>query len=464
MDFSDILSLLGEVEYVDFRFTDMLGTWHHMTFCSSSIEEPTLQEGIYFDGSSIKGWKDIHESDMVLKPDPKSYFKDPFSPEVLSVLCDIFDPVSGLSYEPDPRSIAKKAESYLNTTGFATTAFFGPEPEFFIFDGVQFDHSKEHSFYKLTSDEFPSSSAKDAVFNHGHRPLPKGGYFPVAPLDSQESLRSMMIEALKEAGLHAEKHHHEVAPSQHELGYGFASLVKGADDLQIFKYVVKQVAHLNEKTATFLPKPIMDENGSGMHVHQSLWNGSEPLFFADNTYANLSEIALYYIGGVLKHAKAINAFTNPTTNSYKRLVPGFEAPVICAYSARNRSAACRVPSSLGAKAKRVEMRFPDPMANGYLAFTAMLMAGLDGIKNKIHPGSPSDVNLYKDIEEAKKHSSVAKSLEEALDCLEKDHDFLLQGNVFTKDMIESYCELKREEVALINKAPHPLEYRLYYSL
>lgn len=466
--FLDFLST-NQVEFVDFRFSDMVGQWHHMSFPTSTITYDLLEEGIYFDGSSIMGWRAIHESDMIMKPDfttfSASFILDPFSAQKTAIIfCDIFDPKTQKPYERDPRSIARRAEESVIKSGLATTAYFGPEPEFFIFDAVRFGTKKTNSFYEIESDEFPSASTSTTQpLQHGHRPQPKGGYMPVGPLDSLHDLRGEMLTMMAEMGLDMEKHHHEVAPAQHEIGFKFGTLVHTADQVQIYKYVVRNVAHTYGKTATFMPKPIYGDNGSGMHVHQSLWHNDTPLF-AGNEYGGLSETALYYIGGILKHAKAINAFTNPTTNSYKRLVPGYEAPVILAYSSQNRSAACRIPSSKGEKAKRVEIRFPDPLTNPYLGFSAMLMAGLDGIRNKTHPGQPADHNLFEEIEIARTMPTVCGSLGEALKALQEDHQFLLQDNVFTKDFIDTYLHHKWEEVNAYNLAPHPIEFQKLYSL
>lgn len=454
-----------QVDFVDFRFSDMLGQWHHMTFPTSAVNNDLLEEGVYFDGSSIIGWKAIHESDMIMMPDLTRYMNDPFaSQKTTIVFCDVFDPKTKQPYNRDPRGIARRAEDYIKTTGFATTAFFGPEAEFFVFDNVRFGLQKLSSFYEIEADEFPSTNRRQFdIASHAHRPQPKGGYMPVGPIDSLQDLRAEMLTTMVEMGLRMEKHHHEVAPAQHELGFVCGTLVETADYMQIYKYVVKNVAHSYGKTATFMPKPIFGDNGSGMHVHQSLWNGNTPLF-AGERYSNLSEMALYYIGGILKHAKSLNAFTNPTTNSYKRLVPGFEAPVVLAYSAQNRSAACRIPSSTGIKSKRIEVRFPDPLANSYLAFAAMLMAGLDGIRNKIHPGNPADHNLYEDVEISRKYPTVCGSLAEALQALEQNHTFLLEGGVFTKDFLDTYIAYKWKEVQDYNLSPHPIEFQKLYSL
>lgn len=454
-----------QIDFVDFRFSDMLGQWHHMSFTADAVTADVLEEGVYFDGSSITGWRAIHESDMLMMPDLSNYMVDPFSAQkTVIVICDIYDPKTKLPYERDPRGIARRAEQYIQTTGIATKAYFGPEAEFFIFDNVRFGVQKLSSFYEIEADEFPSTNRRSLEISaHAHRPQPKGGYMPVGPIDSLHDLRGEMTTTMAQMGLHMEKHHHEVAPAQHEIGFKFGTLVETADHLQIYKYVVRNVAHAYGKTATFMPKPIYGDNGSGMHVHQSLWHNNMPLF-AGKEYSGLSETALYYIGGILKHAKALNAFTNPTTNSYKRLVPGYEAPVILAYSAQNRSAACRIPTSTGEKAKRIEVRFPDPLANPYISFAAMLMAGLDGIRNKIHPGNPADHNLFEEVEIARKLPTVCGSLGEALKALQEDHQFLTEGGVFTKDFIDTYIHYKWGEVQDYNLSPHPIEFQKLYSL
>ena len=419
-----------------------------------------------FDGSSIAGWKAINESDMILLPDCATAVMDPFAAQPsLVVFCDVLEPLTGQNYARDPRSVAKNAEAYLKTTGIADTMYVGPEAEFFVFDDVRYEVQMNSAFYEVSSEEGPYLSGKKMEEgNHGHRPPIKGGYFPVPPLDASSDLRAEMLTVIADMGVEVEKHHHEVAPSQHELGIKFEHLVKCADNMQIYKYVVHNVAHSYGKTATFMPKPIKGDNGSGMHVHHSLWKNGQPLF-AGNGYADLSETALYYIGGIIKHAKALNAFTNPTTNSYKRLIPGFEAPVLLAYSSRNRSASCRIPYVASPKGKRVEVRFPDPSANPYLAYSAMLMAGLDGIQNKIHPGDPMDKNLY-DLppEELKNVPTVCGSLREAVTALQADSDFLKKGDVFTADLIDSYLELKWEEIYAFEHTPHPIEYKMYYSV
>ncbi|MEQ8654280.1 MAG: type I glutamate--ammonia ligase [Kiloniellales bacterium] len=467
-DVNTVLEMIKEydVKYVDFRFTDPRGKWHHVAQHVSTVDDEMLTDGIMFDGSSIAGWKAINESDMNLKPDLASAVMDPFAAQPqLILVCDVLDPVTGQFYDRDPRSTMRKALAHLSATGIADNAVFGPEAEFFVFDDVRFAVDMNHTFFRFTSEEGPYvSHAEFEEGNMGHRPVVKGGYFPVAPVDSGTDLRAEMVTVMEEMGVPVEKHHHEVAPSQHELGIRFDDMLKCADNMQIYKYVVHNVAHSYGKTATFMPKPVKGDNGSGMHCHQSLWKDGKPLFAGDG-YAGLSEMALYYIGGIIKHARTINAFTNPLTNSYKRLIPGFEAPVLLAYSARNRSASCRIPFGASPKAKRVEVRFPDPGANPYLAFTAMLMAGLDGIQNRIHPGDPMDKNLYDlPAEELKDVPQVCGSLRDALTALENDHDFLLAGDVFTKEQIEGYLELKWEEVWAFEHTPHPIEFQMYYSV
>jgi glutamine synthetase len=455
-----------DIKFVDFRFTDLKGKWHHLAHSVNTVNDELFAEGVLFDGSSILGWKAINESDMLLMPVPETAVLDPFSAQPsLIIFCNVLEPSTGQPYNRDPRSICKRAEAYLKSSGIGDQAFFGPEAEFFIFDDVRYMAGQTHSFFQLGSSEFPESNAlKIEGGNHGHRPGPKGGYFPVPPIDSQSDLRAEMLSTLAEMGVEVEKHHHEVAPAQHELGIKYDSILKSADHLLLYKYVVHNVAHTYGKTATFMPKPIMGENGSGMHVHQSIWKDGKSLF-AGHGYADLSEMALYYIGGLKKHAKALNAFTNPSTNSYKRLVPGYEAPVLLAYSASNRSASFRIPHASHPNGKRVEVRFPDPLANPYLAFAAMLMAGLDGIRNRIHPGDPMDKNLY-DLPpaELKQVPTVCGSLREALEALDKDSDFLKQGDVFTDDLLESYKELKWADVHRFEQAPHPVEFDMYYPL
>ena len=454
-----------EIEWVDLRFTDPKGKWQHLTMVASVMGEDEWTDGLMFDGSSIEGWKAINESDMILKPDLDAVYTDPFSATpMLIVFCDILEPSTGEGYTRDPRTTAKRAEAYVASTGVGDTVYVGPEAEFFMFDNVQFDTNYAESYFKIDDIELPTNTGREYEGgNLAHRPRAKGGYFPVAPVDSAVDIRGEMVSTMLEMGLPCDKHHHEVAAAQHELGLTFGTLTTTADRMQIYKYVVHQVAHAYGKTATFMPKPIAKDNGSGMHTHFSLWSGGKPLF-AGNGYAGLSDMCLYFIGGIIKHAKALNAFTNPTTNSYKRLVPGYEAPVLLAYSSRNRSASCRIPYGTGAKSKRVEVRFPDAMANPYLAYAALLMAGLDGIQNKIHPGDAMDKNLY-DLPPAElaEVPTVAGSLREALDSLEADMDFLLKGDVFTKDQIEAYVELKWSEVARWEMTPSPVEFDMYYS-
>jgi len=454
-----------DVQFVDLRFTDPRGKWQHTAQHVSTINDDFFTDGIMFDGSSIAGWKAINESDMTLMPDPATAVMDPFTAQPqLIMFCDVLEPSTGDPYERDPRSTAKKAEAYMRSSGAGDTAYFGPEAEFFIFDDVRYDVSMNQTFYQIDSEEGPYNSGSEfPEGNFGHRPAIKGGYFPVPPVDSMTDIRAEMVTQMIEMGLEMEKHHHEVAPSQHELGQKFNTLVSTADQTQIYKYCVQMVAHQYGKTATFMPKPVLDDNGSGMHVHQSIWKDGKPLF-AGSGYADLSETALYYIGGIIKHARAINAFTNPTTNSYKRLVPGFEAPVLLAYSARNRSASCRIPYSTSPNGKRVEVRFPDAMANTYLAFSAMLMAGLDGIDNKIHPGDPMDKDLYDlSAEELAGVPTVSASLRQSIEALSADRDFLKKGDVFTDTQIDGYIELKEEETLAYEQTPHPIEFKMYYS-
>jgi glutamine synthetase len=453
------------VEYVDLRFTDMKGKWQHTAQHVSTIGEDAFVDGIMFDGSSIAGWKAINESDMILMPDAETAVMDPFTAKPQLILfCDIVEPSTGQGYSRDPRSTAKRLEDYVKASGAGDSIVCGAEAEFFIFDSVRWGLGGNYAMYQVDSIEGPGSSMKEfPEGNMGHRPSVKGGYFPVAPVDGDVDLRAEMLSTMGEMGLTIEKHHHEVAQSQHELGTRFTTLTKMADEMQIYKYCVHNVAHSYGKTATFMPKPIYGDNGSGMHTHLSIWKDGKPLF-AGNGYADLSEMCLYFIGGIIKHAKACNAFTNPSTNSYKRLIPGFEAPVLLAYSARNRSASCRIPYTTNPKAKRVEVRFPDPMANPYLAYSALAMAGLDGVKNKIHPGDAMDKDLY-DLppEELKEIPTVCGSLREALVALAADHEFLLQGDVFSKDMIEAYIELKWKDVYRFEHTPHPVEFDMYYS-
>ena len=467
-DANDVLKMIEEhnVRFVDFRFTDPRGKWQHTAQAARTVDEDMLLDGVMFDGSSIAGWKVINESDMTLVPDCSTAVLDPFSAqEQLILFCDVIEPSTGQPYSRDPRSTAKRAESYLAQTGIGDSALFGPEPEFFVFDDVRFDVSMHRTFYALDEEEGPYNSGSELEGgNTGHRPAVKGGYFPVPPVDSMGDLRAEMLSVMQDMGVRTEKHHHEVAPSQNELGIEGSRLLETADWLQIYKYCVHNVAHSYGKTATFMPKPVIADNGSGMHVHQSIWKDEKPLF-AGSGYADLSEMALFYIGGIIKHAKALNAFTNPTTNSYKRLIPGFEAPVLLAYSARNRSASCRIPFTSSPRGKRVEVRFPDPAANPYYAFAAMLMAGLDGIQNRIHPGDPMDKNLY-DLppEELSDVPTVCHSLREALISLDEDREFLTQGDVFPDDLIDGFLELKWEEVYSFEHTPHPVEFSMYYSV
>ena len=464
---NDVLKLIKDkdVKFVDLRFTDTKGKMQHVTADVSCVDADMF-EGYAFDGSSIAGWKGIESSDMFLKPDPTSAHIDPFFAQTtLAVFCDVIEPLTGQPYERDPRSIAKKAEAYMASLGIGDKVYFGPEAEFFIFDDVKFSVDPYNVGFKVDSSELPTNSSTEyEMGNLGHRPRMKGGYFPVPPIDSGQDIRSEMLSVLSEMGVVVEKHHHEVASAQHELGIKFGEMITMADHLQIYKYVVHQVSQAYGKSATFMPKPVYGDNGSGMHVHQSIWKNGEPTF-AGNKYADLSESCLFYIGGILKHAKAINAFTNPLTNSYKRLVPGYEAPVLLAYSARNRSASCRIPVVTSPKGKRIEVRFPDPGANPYLAFTALLMAGLDGIQNKIHPGDPMDKNLY-DLPPAElaEIPTVAGSLREALAALDADRAFLKAGGVMTDDMIDAYIELRMSENMRYEMTPHPVEYDMYYSV
>lgn len=460
-----------DIQIVDLRFCDMLGQWQHFSLTRNEFDPSMFDQGIGFDGSSIRGFKRIHESDMILIPDANTFFVEPFSSvATLTIVCDVKDPITLEWYSRDPRYIARKAEEYLRKTGIADAAFFGPEPEFFILDSVRFDQSYNYGFYYLDSDEGFWNSGKDGSNNGhanlGHKPRYKEGYFPTAPLDSLQDIRSEMALTLEKIGVRVEVHHHEVATAgQTEIDMRLDTLTRMADNLLKYKYVTKNVAKKYGKTVTFMPKPIFNDNGSGMHVHQSLWKNEKPLFYGKE-YANLSEMALYYIGGILKHAPALCAITNPTTNSYRRLVPGFEAPVNLAYSQRNRSAAVRIPMySSNPKTKRIEFRCPDPTCNPYLAFSAMMMAGLDGIMNKIDPGKPMDMDIYElEPSEMKGVRSTPGSLEEALQALEHDHDFMLKGDVFTEDMLETWVDYKRQrEVAPIQLRPHPHEFALYYD-
>ncbi|MCF6321683.1 MAG: type I glutamate--ammonia ligase [Rhizobiaceae bacterium] len=465
---ADILKQIKDedIKFVDLRFTDPRGKMQHLTMDVSEVNEEMFADGVMFDGSSVAGWKAINESDMNLMLDPGSAHVDPFfADSTMAIFCDILDPSTGEPYERDPRGTARKAEAYLQSTGIGDTVNVGPEAEFFVFDDVRFATDPYNTGFKLDSDELPSNmDAEYPAGNMGHRPRTKGGYFPVPPIDQGQDYRSEMLLKMKEMGITVEKHHHEVAAAQHELGIKFDTLLKNADNMQIYKYAVHQVAHDYGKTATFMPKPVFGDNGTGMHVHISIWKDGKPQF-AGNEYAGLSESCLFFIGGIIKHAKSLNAFTNPSTNSYKRLVPGYEAPVLLAYSARNRSASCRIPHGTSPNSKRCEVRFPDPTANPYLAFAAMLMAGLDGIKNKIHPGEPMDKDLY-DLPPAElaEIPTVCASLREALDCLAADSKYLREGGVFTQDQIDAYIELKMEEVIRYEHTPHPVEFDMYYSV
>lgn len=469
MSVADVLKMMEDksVKFVDFRFTDTRGKEQHVSVPASMIDETVFEDGKMFDGSSIAGWKGIQESDMILMPAPDSAVIDPFMQDTTLLLrCDVIEPATMQGYERDPRSISKRAEAYLKSTGIGDTAYFGPEAEFFVFDSVRWTNDISGAMYEIDSAE--SAWASDRGFeegNIGHRPAVKGGYFPVPPVDSLQDVRSAMCLAMEEMGVAVEVHHHEVGTAgQGEIGTRFDTLVHKADQLQIYKYCVHNVAHAHGLTATFMPKPLVGDNGNGMHVHQSIFKDGQNLFSGDD-YGGLSETALYYIGGIFKHARAINAFANASTNSYKRLVPGFEAPVMLAYSARNRSASCRIPYVANPKARRVEIRFPDAAGNPYLMFTAMMMAGLDGIQNKIHPGAPLDKDLY-DLppEEEGQIPTVAHSLDTALEALDKDREFLKAGGVMSDDMIDGYIELKNDEVDRLRMATHPIEFEMYYSV
>ena len=468
MSASNVLKTIKDkkIEYVDLRFTDPRGKLQHLTMDATMVDQGMLNDGVFFDGSSIAGWKAINESDMILKPDLTRKIVDPYtSHNTLILFCDILDAIKKDPYERDPRGIAKKAEAYLKSTGVGDKAYFGPEPEFFVFDDVRIKNDMNETSFAIDSTEGPyNSGRKYENGNMGHRPGIKGGYFPVPPVDSAQDMRGEYLKGLRDVGITVEKHHHEVAPSQNELGFQFDTMLRTADLMQIYKYVVHQTAHSYGKTATFMPKPIADDNGSGMHVHQSIWKDGKPNF-AGTGYADLSETALHYIGGIITHARALNAFTNPSTNSYKRLVPGYEAPVLLAYSAHNRSASCRIPYAASPNGKRIEVRFPDPSANPYLAFAAMLLAGIDGIENKIHPGDAMDKNLY-DLppEELKDVSTVCLSLRDALTSLVNDRSFLKKGEVFSDSFIDGYVDLKLREVEKYEQAPHPVEYQMYYSV
>lgn len=456
-----------EIKFIDLRFTDTLGKEQHVSVRATCVNSDFLAEGKVFDGSSIAGWRGISKSDMILMPDVDSAVLDPFSEEkTLIIRCDVIVPDTMGSYSRDPRSVAKRAEKYLSLTGIGDAAYFGPEPEFFIFDDVRWGVNMSGTFYAIDSEESAWNSAKEYEDgNIGHRPTVKGGYFPVPPVDSGQDIRSAMCLAMEDMGIETEVHHHEVGTAgQGEISTRFRKLRRKADELQILKYVVHNIAHAYGKTATFMPKPLVGDNGNGMHCHQSIFKDGSNIFVGDK-YSDLSETALYYIGGILKHARALNAFTNPSINSYRRLVPGFEAPERLAYSSCNRSAAIRIPYVTSAKARRIEVRFPDPMANPYLAFSAMLMAGLDGIQHRIHPGDPIDKNLYDlSAEEKKSIPTVSPTLDVALEALDRDRDFLKEGEVFSDDLIDAYIELKMEEVTKLRMNTHPMEFELYYSL
>ncbi len=458
----------NKAEFVDLKFTDFPGIWQHFTIPISQFSEDIFENGLGFDGSSIRGWKAINESDMLQIPDPATARMDPFTQHpTLTMISDIVDPITRQPYERDPRQIAKKAEAYLKTTGIGDTSFFGPEAEFFIFDDIRFDQSAQHGFYYIDSIEGRWNSGRDEGPNLGYKPRHKEGYFPVPPTDSLMDLRSEMCLEMQKVGIEVEAQHHEVATAgQCEIDMKFDTLLNMADKLMWFKYIIKNVAYRNGRTVTFMPKPLFGDNGSGMHCHQSIWKEGKPLFAGDK-YGGMSEMGLHYIGGILKHAKALCAITNPTTNSYKRLVPGYEAPVNLAYSSRNRSAAIRIPMvSASPKAKRLEARFPDPSCNGYLAFAAMMMAGVDGIKNKIDPGKPLDKNIYSlTAEELEGVPHTPGSLQESLDALKKDHEFLLAGDVFTKDVIMNWIDYKIEnEIQPVALRPVPYEFALYYDI
>jgi glutamine synthetase len=456
-----------DAKILDLRFTDIPGLWHHVSYPIEQLTEASFDEGFGIDGSSIRAWAVIHESDMMLKPDANCHLLDPFTEvPTLVLVCDVVDPVTKQAYDRDPRFIARKAEMYLSSSGIADAAYFGAEAEFFIFDNVRFDQREQYGFYYIDAEEGRWNSGREAN-NLGYRPRFREGYFPVAPTDHYQDLRSEMMLTMQSCGMEVECHHHEVASGgQTEIDLKFDSLLRSADKMLLYKYIVKNVANRNGKTVTFMPKPIFGDNGSGMHTHQSLWKAGEPLFAGDG-YAGLSQLALWYIGGLIHHGPALSAIIAPTTNSYKRLVPGFEAPVSLAYSRRNRSAACRIPMySAAPKAKRVEFRPPDPSCNPYMAFAAMLMAGLDGIENKIEPGKPLDKDIYEtDPEEVSKIPSMPGSLEEALDALQRDHAFLLKGDVFTEELLRTYIEYKRsKEVDAVRLRPHPYEFALYYDI
>lgn len=455
----------NNIKFVDFRFTDYAGKWLHISHCADQVSEEELVHGVAFDGSSVPAWKEINESDMILMPQLDTVFVDPFATlPTLVITCDVIEPQINAGYDRDPRFTAKKAEEYLKQSGIGDVAYFGPEPEFFVFDDVRFKNEPYGNFYAIDSEESPQNTGKVIEGgNLGQRSQIKGAYFDSIPLDTGQDLRSEIVEVMREVGLTPILHHHEVANCQFEIGFKYDTLTGTADNIQKFKYVVRNVCQSYGKSATFMPKPIFADNGSGMHVHQSIWKDGQNLFKGDS-HANLSELALYYIGGIIKHAKAINAFTNPTTNSYKRLVPGYEAPVLLAYSAKNRSASIRIPHVTNENARRIETRFPDPASNPYLGCAALLMAGLDGIKNKIHPGEPKNQDLYHaSSKDLKKIPTVARSLRDALTALNKDRAFLLAGDVFSNEQIDAYIELKMKEVERYEQIPHPVEFEMYYN-
>lgn len=455
----------NNIKFIDFRFSDYRGKWLHISHCADAVGKEELLSGVAFDGSSVPAWKNINESDMILMPQLETAFVDPFSTSpTLVITCNVIEPTTGKGYDRDPRFTAKKAEEYLKQSGIGDVAYFGPEPEFFVFDDVRFQNSSHGNSYAIDSEEAPHNSGKMIEGgNLARRSEIKGAYFDPAPLDSGQDLRSEMVETLREVGVTPILHHHEVANSQFEIGFKYSTLTSTGDNIQKFKYVIHNVAQSYGKTATFMPKPIFADNGSGMHVHQSIWKNGQNLFMGKE-HANLSELALFYIGGIIKHARAINAFSNATTNSYKRLVPGYEAPVLLAYSAKNRSASIRIPHVTNEKARRIETRFPDPASNPYLTCAALLMAGIDGIKNKIHPGEPKNQDLYhSQSKDVKKIPTVARSLREALVALDKDREFLLAGEVFTNEQIDAYIELKMKEVERYEQMPHPVEFEMYYN-
>lgn len=464
---ADLLKYIEEqgVQFINCNFTDIRGKWQHTAQHVSSFTKDVIENGLTFNGSSIAGWQDISESDMLLKPDISKVTYDPFAAQkTIKLFCDIYDPITNKPYNLDPRAIAKKAQAYLKKSDFGDTAYFGPELEFFVFDDVKVKTEANEVSYSVDSDENPKNKGRDyPTGNMGHRPSVGNGYLPESPIDSLSDIRAEMLSVIESMGVMVEKHHHEVAPSQCELGIKFSTLLEAADNVQLYKHAVHNVAHSYGKTATFMPKPVNGDNGSGMHVHQSIWKAGKPVF-AGKQYADLSENALYYIGGILKHARVLNAFTNPTTNSYKRLVPGHKAPTLLSYSARNRSAACRIPYTNTPSSRRIEVRFPDAMANPYLAFSAMLMAGLDGVENKIHPGNALDKNLYNlPKEELSEIPQLCRSLGQAIEALKSDHAFLLKGEVFTKELIDGFAALKEQELKRYEETTHPVEVDMYYS-